>query len=612
MKGWKNRGLAGIIIMCMVMISVVGSKSEVTAVAKNTTLEAATSISIGKKVSGSISEIGDSLYYAFTTGSDLAYYKFSASTSSKESEFDICVEDTDEVVVEQFSFSKEESGSMELELERGKKYYVVVTLGSAESTAAFSFSSEKIKDDYGNDVESASDLTFGKNINGKLDKLGDIDMFKFTALKERVYYQFELSTTDATEDLLLEVLDAEESVVDSVVASKEEANYVVCQLEAGNVYYVRVQTNGDEQKASYTLKPTYTVDVEEDTIEQASTILLGQQVSGSLQSETDIDCFAFKTASNISVYKVIAYSNAGEGNGISVEVRDEDDTAVEGFQADGSEEGRVEVELEKSKTYYLVVTGDLSGIRYSITVCVSGDIEPIPSGFEGQDQTTTTDEPFVAPVNSDKLILSKRREGLFQTAGGKDKAYFSINQTGIYELTIENITIEDNLVVDVIGGDGSFIRKVYLSKEQTAQKLFEFKAGMTYYLSIYTETNQGVGYYATKVKLKLATEEETVSQPVTTKAPTTSTAVVSPKSFRLSKTSLKIKCKKTKKLSVVYTPKKAKIKKLTWTSDNKKVASVSKKGLVKGVKNGNTKIACKVVFQDGTKKTLICKVKVTK
>ena len=52
-----------------------------------------------------------------------------------------------------------------------------------------------------------------------------------------------------------------------------------------------------------------------------------------------------------------------------------------------------------------------------------------------------------------------------------------------------------------------------------------------------------------------------------------------------------------------------KIKKITWSSKNKEIASVSKKGVVKGVAGGKTKVTAKVVTKSGTNK-LPCKVKV--
>lgn len=70
---------------------------------------------------------------------------------------------------------------------------------------------------------------------------------------------------------------------------------------------------------------------------------------------------------------------------------------------------------------------------------------------------------------------------------------------------------------------------------------------------------------------------------------------------RISKSSISIIVGKTYKLSVKGVKKKAK-----WSTSNKKIASVTKTGVVKGKKVGNAKIKAKV-----GKKTYTCKVKVT-
>ncbi len=61
------------------------------------------------------------------------------------------------------------------------------------------------------------------------------------------------------------------------------------------------------------------------------------------------------------------------------------------------------------------------------------------------------------------------------------------------------------------------------------------------------------------------------------------------KKITLNKKTAKIEVKKTVKLKL----KNAKASKVKWSSKNKKIAIVSKKGVVKGVKKGTTKIYAK-------------------
>jgi len=80
------------------------------------------------------------------------------------------------------------------------------------------------------------------------------------------------------------------------------------------------------------------------------------------------------------------------------------------------------------------------------------------------------------------------------------------------------------------------------------------------------------------------------------------------KSIKLSKTKLTLKKKnQTYKIGVKFSPSNATNKKLKFSSSNKKVASVSKTGVIKAKKNGTAKITVKTV--NGKKKTIKVTVK---
>lgn len=82
------------------------------------------------------------------------------------------------------------------------------------------------------------------------------------------------------------------------------------------------------------------------------------------------------------------------------------------------------------------------------------------------------------------------------------------------------------------------------------------------------------------------------------------------KAPKLSTSNVTVKAGASKKVTLKNKPAKAKV---TWTSKNKKIATV-KSGTITGVKKGNTKVVCKVVYKKKAKnvtKKLVVKVKVT-
>jgi uncharacterized protein YjdB len=77
-----------------------------------------------------------------------------------------------------------------------------------------------------------------------------------------------------------------------------------------------------------------------------------------------------------------------------------------------------------------------------------------------------------------------------------------------------------------------------------------------------------------------------------------------PTKITLNKKSVSIKAKATTKLTVKWSPIKASPKTVTWTSSNKRVATVDKSGKVKGVKKGK----CTVTATTWNGKTVKCTV----
>ena len=82
---------------------------------------------------------------------------------------------------------------------------------------------------------------------------------------------------------------------------------------------------------------------------------------------------------------------------------------------------------------------------------------------------------------------------------------------------------------------------------------------------------------------------------------------ISVKSVKLGKKTASVKKGKKLTLKATVSPSNATNKAVSWTSSNKKIATVSSKGVVKGVKKGKATIT--VTTKDG-KKTAICKVTV--
>ena len=105
---------------------------------------------------------------------------------------------------------------------------------------------------------------------------------------------------------------------------------------------------------------------------------------------------------------------------------------------------------------------------------------------------------------------------------------------------------------------------------------------------------KGTAVITAKYGKKKLTCKVTVKQPV--------------KSIKLNKTSATLKKGKSLTLKATISPSSANNKAVTWTSSNKKVATVSSKGVVKAVVNGTATITVKA--KDGSGKKATCKITV--
>ena len=105
---------------------------------------------------------------------------------------------------------------------------------------------------------------------------------------------------------------------------------------------------------------------------------------------------------------------------------------------------------------------------------------------------------------------------------------------------------------------------------------------------------KGTAVITAKYGKKKLTCKVTVKQPV--------------KSIKLNKTSATLKKGKSLTLKATISPSSANNKAVTWSSSNKKVATVSSKGVVKAVGNGTATITVKV--KDGSGKKATCKITV--
>ena len=138
-------------------------------------MEHATSVTVGKSVSGTISTEGEDAYYKFTTGNANAYYTVTASTSTADKSFSVDLLDSDGGSIESMDFSTEESGTLTYKLEPQKTYYLNVVMYDTEVSGKFSLKVTQTLDDYDDTMEKAAEVQLNKVNSGVFEAAADQD-----------------------------------------------------------------------------------------------------------------------------------------------------------------------------------------------------------------------------------------------------------------------------------------------------------------------------------------------------------------------------------------------------------------------------------------------------
>ena len=516
----------------------------------NVDMEAASSISIGTSVSGTISTEGEEVWYKFTTPDKNAYYSISASTAMKEKDFSLDLLDAEGASVDSVTFNTEESGKMCYKLNKKSTYYVQVCMFDTETSGKFSLKVAAISDDFEDTLETATAMTLGNDISGKFEVAEDRDYAWMDTSDSTQICEVIFTNMDLESGAEIALLDEDEIRIESMYAEKGETVSFTVKLEKNSRYYFYMAAAASEETGKYKIRVNATVDNAGDTIESATPFSLNQVMSGAFEMEGDEDYLTCTTSNRNSSYEV-SLTNQSVEEEITLLLTSEDG-AIEGslVVTKGASDSFI-LQLEKNTNYYIsLFTAHATG-TYSFKIIEfpeddGSNIEPTPVVVSGNSIEPT---PVVASGNSIEptpVVASGNR----------------IEPTPTFA--------SDN----VNGTDG------YFDKD--------------------TSNNSG----ASNVEAVPIEPEKKVD------ASSQTVKYTAPRTVKLNKKKLTLKVKKKATLKVSVTPAKAVIQKQTWTSSKTKVATVTKKGVVKAKKKGTTMITCKITFYSGKTKTVKCKVTV--
>ncbi len=610
----------------------------------NDTIATANNISIGDSVNGSISENDVADYYQITlSSSGTLNVSFNAYMES----IDLYIYDVDgnEVVHEDDirwnSTTQKITGDYNFDLTKGTYYVCFVQnwhecTGDYDFETAFASSNESFTETgYGsnNTLAQASKIDTGKQYNGQLAENDDKDFYKIN-LTSSGRINFTFSAYMESIDLYIYDVDGNEVFHEDDIRWNSTTQKITGDYNfdlTKGTYYVCFAQSWRECTGNYDFKTPFTLSKEtfaeadsgsDNTLANANSISLGKQYKGQLALTDDRDFYKFVVNSfGSSKLSLIAYIES-----IDLYIYDVDGNEVfhEGDICWNSTTQKItgdyNFDLTKG-TYYVCfaqswrectgnyefsVSSDVAvtGIKLNKTslslekgetATISATITP--SNATDKKVTWTTSNSSVASVNNGKITAKAVGTARItaKTSNGKEASCTVtvkkpvINPTGIrlsktsINLTKGSTTTITATVNPIDATNKSVTWTTSNSKVATVSngKITAKSAGTA---TITAKTSNG----------KKATCKVTVKNPT-----------VNATSVKLSKTSVSLVKGKTTTIKATVMPSNATNKKVTWTTSNSRVATVSN-GKITAKLAGTATITAKT--SNGKKAT--CKVTV--
>ena len=150
---------------------------------------------------------------SFTTGSKNSFYEITEINRFGNSvTFELY--DADKVIITGKTKSISASGknTMSLKLDKNSTYYILAYTRNMANVAPgdVSILVKEINDDCGDTFKSATTISIGKTVNGKIDGYGDVDIYKFKTKADNGYYAIDFINTDSEAFLAMNLFDTKE------------------------------------------------------------------------------------------------------------------------------------------------------------------------------------------------------------------------------------------------------------------------------------------------------------------------------------------------------------------------------------------------------------------
>ena len=434
---------------------------------------AAQPLAVGEPVEGALEDRNDIGVFAFEAEAD-RLYRIDVTLGTLDDSV-LTLYDADEW---QVAYNDDHAGSLASQVfwraqESGRTYVKVSGYGAGSYT--LSVIESEIVDDHGDSASDAASARVGERIRGALDYGGDVDVFKFSADAGQLY-EIDVAL-DSLHDSVLRLLDSEGFQLaynDDASGSKGSRIYWTA-TDAGPFY---VEVSGFAKGAgSYTMTVTAS-DIADDhggSVAEATRIVVGHPVAGTVDYEGDVDLFAFETEAG-QLYQIDVEGRTLLSSRLALYDAAEWELASDNDQSD-SPDMQIVWRAPDSATYYVAVGSHGTG-TYAVIVT----------------RSDLPDDHADSAAGATAVEVGASTSGVLEYGNDTDSFAFEAESGGTYEIEVMLGTLGDS-VVELFDEDGSLLEYNDDHGDTLASRIeWTAPSSGTYYVQVRGYGSQGGSY----------------------------------------------------------------------------------------------------------------------
>ncbi|MDP4180304.1 MAG: hypothetical protein Q8942_04335, partial [Bacillota bacterium] len=355
-------------------------------------------------------------------------------------------------------------------LQKDKKYYLRVTF--PESNTKFSFNIKGPQtDDYGNDMQSASEIKIGSKIDGKTEFKYDKDFFKLRVDKDGAYCldNYNTSTSDYNSQLN-RVFKLYDSTGNSVkVVYDYGYNRAYFQLKKDMVYYMSIECTYLSFDYSFSVNGPLSDDYG-NSKDEANELQLNKKTSGKVEYLGDYDYFKF-TPDISGTFCLEDISMEFSNNlvpdfGFVMSVEDSEDNEIGMNLSNKPDYNKIYLNFVRGKTYYICLDNSKTNNYFDYSFTLKGpDLNEIGNDIS----------------NSKTIELGTKYNSAIDYYGDVDMFNFTTKSKGIYTITYDGMFSESP--ISVFDKSGNQI-KSFSIKTDERKKLYFLPENETCYIKV--------------------------------------------------------------------------------------------------------------------------------